>query len=49
MIGLLKTSYETRMTKLKIVKLKISDDKTNIEKYRVAANYTECHTIPKSS
>ena len=49
MIGLLKNSYETRMTTFKKVKLKISDVKTNIEKDRVAANYTEYHTIPKSS
>ena len=32
---------ETRMTTFIITKFKISDDQTNIDKYRLAANSTE--------
>ncbi len=35
------------MTTSKKVKLKKSDDHTNIDKYRVAANITECYMISK--
>ncbi len=39
--------YKTRMTTFIKTKLKISDDQTNIDKYRSAANITEYHIIPK--
>ena len=35
------------MTTFKKVTLKKSDDKTNIDKYRVASNITEYHIISK--
>ena len=38
----------TRMTTFIKAKLKKSDDQTNIDKYRVAANITENHIISKS-
>ncbi len=34
---------KTRMTTLIKMKFKISDDQTNIDKYRLAANITEYH------
>ena len=37
----------TRMTTLIQTKFKISDDQTNIDKYRLAANITEYHIISK--
>ena len=37
--------FETRMTIFIKTKLKKSDDQTNIDKYRVAANITEYHII----
>ncbi len=39
---------ETRLTTfIKKTKFKISDDQTNIDKYRLAANITEYHIISK--
>ncbi len=35
------------MTTFIKTKFKISDDQTNIDKYRLAANITEYHIIPK--
>ncbi len=35
------------MPTLKKTKFKISDDQTNIDKYRLAANITEYHIISK--
>ena len=35
------------MTTFIKTKFKISDDETNIDKYRLAANITECHIILK--
>ncbi len=37
----------TRMTTFIKTKFKISDDQTNIDKYRLAANITEYHIISK--
>ncbi len=37
----------TRMTTFIKTKFKISDDRTNIDKYRLAANITEYHIISK--
>ena len=37
------------MTTLRKVKLKKSDDPTNIDKYRVAANITKYHIISKKN
>ena len=39
--------YKTRMTTFIKTKLKISDDQTNIEKYRLSANITEYHILSK--
>ena len=39
--------YLTRMTTFIKTKFKISDDQTNIGKYRLAANITEYHIISK--
>ena len=39
--------YKTRMTTFIKTKFKISDDQTNIDKYRLAANITEYHIISK--
>ncbi len=38
---------ETRMTTFIKTKFKISEDQTNIEKYRLAANITVYHIISK--
>ena len=38
---------KTRMTTFIKTKFKISDDHTNIDKYRLAANITEYHIISK--
>ena len=38
---------KTRMTPFIKTKFKISDDQTNIDKYRLAANITEYHIISK--
>ena len=38
---------EKRITKIIEAKFKISDDHTNIDKYRVAANIIEYHIISK--
>ena len=38
---------KTRMTTFIKTKFKISDDQMNIDKYRLAANITEYHIIPK--
>ncbi len=43
------TCKQTRMTTFIKAKLKKSDDQTNIDKYRVAANITEYHMISKWS
>ena len=40
-------TYITRMTTFIITKFKISDEPTNIDKYRLAANITEYHIISK--
>ncbi len=40
-LNLLPTCIKTRMTTFIKTKLKISDDQTNIDKYRLAANITE--------
>ena len=40
-------SYATRMTTFIKTKFNISDDQTNIDKYRLAANITEYHIISK--
>ena len=37
----------TRMTTFIKTKFKISDEQTNIDKYRLAANITEYHIISK--
>ena len=37
----------TRMTTFMKTKFKISEDKTNIDKYRLAVNITEYHIISK--
>ncbi len=37
----------TRMTRFIKMKIKISDEQTNIDKYKVAANIAEYHTISK--
>ena len=37
----------TRMTTFIKTKFNILDDQTNIDKYRLAANITECHIISK--
>ena len=39
--------YKTRMKTFIKTKFKISDDQTNINKYRLAANITEYHIISK--
>ena len=39
--------YKTRMTTFIKSKFKISDDQTNIDKYRLVANITEYHIISK--
>ena len=38
---------KTRMTTFIKTKFKISDDQTNIDKYRLSANITEYHIISK--
>ncbi len=39
--------YKTRMTTFIKTKFKISDDQSNIDKYRLPANITEYHIISK--
>ncbi len=39
--------YKTRITTFIKTKFKISDDQTNVDKYRLAANITEYHIISK--
>ncbi len=39
--------WETRMTTFIKTKFNISDDQTNIDKYRLAANITEYHILSK--
>ena len=43
----MKDNTKTKMTTFIKTKLNISDDQTNIDKYRLAANITKYHIISK--
>ncbi len=45
MVKLKLRSLKTRMTTFKTMKFKISDEQTNIDKYRLTANITKYHVI----